>query len=130
VAVDRLLHGGFQSTGLIADACLVALIETGVPVWALDADVVDDAGLGIRTCATADARRHPELPALTPGGLVIADGRAVHAELFAEPPTGHGVGPRTERVTLFTIAVDGVPEIHVEEALWVTLDLLGAGTRG
>ena len=52
-AVARLLHGEFRSAGLIPDACLVALIETGVPVWALDADVVDEGGLGIRT-ATAD----------------------------------------------------------------------------
>lgn len=130
VAVARLLHGGFASTGLIADACLVALIETGVPVWALDADVVDVTGLGIRTCTTADAGSHPELAGLTPGALVVADGRAVHAELFADPPWGHGVGPRTRRVTLFALAVDGVPAIHVEEALWVTLDLLGAGSTG
>jgi len=110
-AVNRLLHGEFRTVDVISDACLVALIETGVPVWALDADVVDGAGLGIRTVA---------------GGLVVADGHAVHAELFADPPTGHGVGSRTRRVTLFAVAVDGVPAIHLDEALWCALDALGA----
>jgi DNA/RNA-binding domain of Phe-tRNA-synthetase-like protein len=47
-AVSRLLHGRLQSRDAIADALLVALVETGVPVWALDADAVDVAGLGIR----------------------------------------------------------------------------------
>jgi DNA/RNA-binding domain of Phe-tRNA-synthetase-like protein len=110
-AVNRLLHAAFRTVDLISDACLVALIETGVPVWALDADVVDEAGLGIRTVA---------------GGLVVADGHAVHAELFADPPPGHGVGSRTRRVTLFAVAVDDVPAIHLDEALWCALDALGA----
>ena len=48
VAVARLVQGGFVSVDVVADACLVALIETGIPVWALDAEQVDDAGLGIR----------------------------------------------------------------------------------
>src|SRR5437868_10838129 len=47
-AVSRLLHGGFRSQGALEDALLVALIETGVPVWALDADLIDPGGLGIR----------------------------------------------------------------------------------
>ena len=36
-AVQRLLRGGFASGGAVEDACLLALVETGVPVWALDA---------------------------------------------------------------------------------------------
>ncbi len=27
-------------------------------------------------------------------------------------------------MTLFAVAVDGVPEIHVEEALWCAVDVL------
>jgi len=119
VAVTRLLHGGFRSVDLISDACLVALIETGVPVWALDADLVDETGPGIRIAAPGEP--------LSPGSLVVADGREVHAELFSEPAAGHGVGPRTRRVMLYAVAVDGVPEVHLEEALWCVLDLLGSG---
>ena len=47
-ALYRLVHGGFSSQDLLADALLLALLETGVPVWALDADAVAVGGLGIR----------------------------------------------------------------------------------
>jgi DNA/RNA-binding domain of Phe-tRNA-synthetase-like protein len=126
-AVSRLLHGEFRTVDLISDACLVALIETGVPVWALDADVVDDAGLGIRTATGRPTGARDDDPRPAPGSLVVADGGAVHAELFADPAPGHGVGARTRRVMLFSVAVDGVPAIHMDEALWCALDLLGAG---
>ncbi|MFZ1993753.1 MAG: hypothetical protein WAU75_06555, partial [Solirubrobacteraceae bacterium] len=104
VAVARLVQGGFVSVDLVADACLLALIETGVPVWALDADRVDADRLGIRVT--------PE------GGLIVSDGTASCAALFEDPLPECAVAARTRRVTLFTVAVDGVPEIHVEETLW------------
>jgi DNA/RNA-binding domain of Phe-tRNA-synthetase-like protein len=113
VAVARLIQGGFRSVDHIADACLVALIETGVPVWALDSERVDDAGLGIRVAGAPAA-----------GSLVVGDGGRVCARLFEDPLAEHAVGPRTRRVTLFAVAVDGVPEIHVEEALWCAADVL------
>ncbi|MGZ4165548.1 MAG: hypothetical protein ACXVSE_10345 [Solirubrobacteraceae bacterium] len=113
VAVARLVQGGFRSVDRIADACLVALIETGVPVWALDAERVKEAGIGIRVAGD---------PA--PDSLVVGDGEEVCCMLFDDPLPGWAVGPRTRRVTLFAVAVDGVPEIHVEEALWCAVDLL------
>ena len=48
VALDRMLRGGLHSGGLIEDSLLIALVDTGVPVWALDAAAVDGP-LGIRT---------------------------------------------------------------------------------
>lgn len=129
VAVARLMQGGFRSAGLIADACLIALVETGVPVWALDAGAVDADGLGIRTVTAAEcapaADSIPE-PYVEPGSLVVADGRSIHALLFGDPVPAHAVGSRTERVTLFSVGVDGVPAIHIEEALWICVDVLGA----
>jgi DNA/RNA-binding domain of Phe-tRNA-synthetase-like protein len=111
-AVERLLYGGFRSVGLIEDACLMALLETGVPVWAMDADAVDEQWLGIRALGAEES-----------GRLAVVDGSTVHALLFADP--AHSVGARTRRVALFSIAVDGVPAIHIEEALWVCAELLG-----
>ena len=110
VAVARLVQGGFVSIDVVADACLVALIETGVPVWALDADRVDDSGLGIRLAVQ--------------GGLIVGDGAITCGALFEDPLPELAVTARTHRITLFTVAVDGVPEIHVEEALWCALELL------
>jgi DNA/RNA-binding domain of Phe-tRNA-synthetase-like protein len=110
VAVARLLQGGFVSVDVVADACLVAIIETGVPVWPLDADGVDSAALGIRVAGA--------------GRLIVGDGAATCCALFEDPLPECAVTPRTRRVTLFAVAVDGVPEIHVEEALWCAVELL------
>ena len=125
-ALQRLLHGGFRSVDLITDARLLALLETGVPVWALDADHVDVGGLGIRTATHLDRERN-EGPDqyMEPEALVVADAQAMHGLLFTEPVPAHGVSPRTHRVALFAVAVDGVPDIHVEEALWMCAELLG-----
>jgi DNA/RNA-binding domain of Phe-tRNA-synthetase-like protein len=130
-AVERLLHGGFRSRGLIEDALLIAVVETGVPVWALDAAVVEAGGLGIRASVAGDRLGLTEYgSSLAPGRLVVADSRWVHATLFGEIAPGHGVTARTERVALFTVGVEGVPGIHLEEALWVCVEVLNAGVRG
>src|SRR5215203_5099060 len=42
LAIERLLKGGFTPQGLPEDALALATIETGVPVWAVDAPGVDD----------------------------------------------------------------------------------------
>jgi DNA/RNA-binding domain of Phe-tRNA-synthetase-like protein len=126
-AVTRLLVGGFEPTSLIADALLIALLETGVPVWALDADLIDPGGLGIRTTVAGDRLGSGEQAiTLASGRLAVADARSVHALLFGELAPGHGVGSRTERASLFTVIVDGVPRIHAEEALWVCVEVLAA----
>jgi hypothetical protein len=51
----------------------------------------------------------------------------VHATLFGEPDAGHVPGPRTGRIILFAVGVDGVPAIHLEEALWVAAEILEGG---
>ncbi len=126
-AVQRLLDGGFRSVDLIADACLVALIETGVPVWALDADGIDEQGLGIRATTRDDAGFQPGSEYLSPGRLAVADGRAIHGWLFAQPTSSAAVRSQTRRLALFSVAVPGVPAIHVEESLWICADLIGGG---
>ena len=124
-AVSRLLHGGFESRGSLEDALLVALVETGVPVWALDADRIDPGGLGIRTSVPGDRLgRADDAPELAPGRLVVADSRCVHGLLFGDLAPGHRVGSGTTRVALFSVGVKGVPAIHVEEALWVCAEAM------
>jgi len=127
-AVGRLLQGHFQPRNSVDDACLIALVETGVPVWALDADLVDAGGLGIRLAGEGDRLGSREYAAYLPAGrLVVADERQVHGMLFGDVAPGHAPTPRTARVALFTVGVEGVPAIHVEEALWVCLEALGTG---
>jgi len=125
-AVRRLLQGGFRSRDAVADALLLALIETGVPVWALDAGAADAESLGIRVASEGEVLGGGAgggIP-VPEGQLVVADSTGVHATLFGEPAPGRLPGPRTERIVLFAVGVDGVPAIHVEEALWVAADVL------
>jgi DNA/RNA-binding domain of Phe-tRNA-synthetase-like protein len=127
VAVARLLHGEFRSSDLVEDALLIALIETGVPVWALDGDVVDPGGVGVRTTVEGDRLGTAEhATILRPGTPAVADARCIHARLFGEVATGHAVGPRSTRIVLFAVGVPGVPAIHVEESLWVCSEVFGA----
>jgi DNA/RNA-binding domain of Phe-tRNA-synthetase-like protein len=123
VAVQRLLHGGFRSRGRIADALLVALIETGVPVWALRGEVTDGPSLAIRTSRSGEAVGD-SASALSEGRLVLADARRVHSVLFGEPVRGDMASGRTREVVLVCVGVDGVPTIFLEEALWLCSEIL------
>jgi DNA/RNA-binding domain of Phe-tRNA-synthetase-like protein len=122
-AMQRLMHGGYESHGALADALLLAVVETGVPVWALD-DATLDGPLGIRAAHAGEQRPRADgfaddLPA---GRLVVADAAGPVAVLFGEPDAKHCVTRRTAHVRLFALQVGGVPDIHVEEAFWTALD--------
>lgn len=123
-AVRRLLQGRFHSEGTLADARLIALVETGVPVWALDVRGVALDSLGIRIAARGERLGGDGAP-LVAGQLVVADALRVHAELFAEPAPGCAPERDARGIVLYAVAVHGVPAIHVEEALWVCTNVLG-----
>ena len=123
-AVRRLLDGAFRSRGRLDDALLIGLLETGVPLWALDADAVEGA-LGIRPAEAGERLgRGPGPPPLPAGRLVVADERGALAGLFDAPPAEHGARSGTPRVRLFSVQVPAVPDIHVEEAMFACAGLL------
>jgi DNA/RNA-binding domain of Phe-tRNA-synthetase-like protein len=123
-AVERLFSGGFVSRNVIDDALLIGLLETGVPIWALDSNSVSGP-LGIRPAGTGERLgRSAEAPALEPGELIVADADGPLAILFGDLAPGHGVVDETRRATLFAVHVAGVPAIHVEEALWTCSTVL------
>jgi DNA/RNA-binding domain of Phe-tRNA-synthetase-like protein len=116
--LERMVRGGFLSGGLLADVLLMALADTAVPVWALDAEAVQGE-LGVRVSREAEALgRLPDAPELPAGRLVVADATAALAVLFGELAPGHRAGARTRRLRIFTIQVEGVPTLYAEEALW------------
>jgi hypothetical protein len=118
VALERMLRGGFLSGGLLEDILLIALVDTSVPVWALDSEAVDGP-LGIRSSSEGEPLgRSPGAPLLPAGRLVVADASAALAPLFGELAPGHAAGADTRHLTLFAIQVAGVPSLYVEEALW------------
>jgi DNA/RNA-binding domain of Phe-tRNA-synthetase-like protein len=123
-ALERLRRGGFQARNLIADALLIALVETGVPVWAVDAARLDGP-LGLRTARIAERLGEGDLaPDLPEGRLVVADATRPVAELFGDIAPSHEPSSDTTRLRLFAIQVSGVPAIHVEEALWLAVTAL------
>jgi DNA/RNA-binding domain of Phe-tRNA-synthetase-like protein len=116
--LERMLEGGFLSEGLLSDILTIALIDTAVPVWALDADTVGGP-LGIRlTSAEEHLGRSPDAPNVGGGRLVVADADSALAMLFGEPAECHRPTATTHRLALFAVQVAGVPALHLEEALW------------
>ena len=107
VILRRMTEGGLRPQGLIADALTVALLETGVAVQAFDAAAV--------VCA-------PQI-AEADGRLVLADEVGTLAVLFGEPERAVA-SKDTRRVALVAVAVPGVADLFVEEALWTAWDIL------
>lgn len=123
-ALRRLVQGGLPSQGLLQDALTIALMETGVPLWALDAEAVDGR-LGLRLSGEREQLGEgTDSAALAPGRIVVADERGPVAELFGPPAAVRTAGRKTTRVQLFAIVVDGVEVIAVEEALWTCAETL------
>ena len=116
LALERMQRGGFKSRSLLDDAITIAVMETGVPVWALDGARLEGE-LRLRAALEGEM----ELPA---GRLVVADAGGPVAELFGDPAPGRGVTRECRSIVLYSVAVPGVPPIHVEEALWTVWDIV------
>jgi DNA/RNA-binding domain of Phe-tRNA-synthetase-like protein len=122
IALERMRAGGFKSSSLLDDALLLATLETAVPVQAFDADSVEGE-LGLRLAHPGeqlggDGRLVPS------GQLVIADSERSLAVLFGEVAPGAGVSLATKRMLLTALRVKGVPDVSVEEALWIVFEML------
>ena len=119
LALERMFHGGFVTRNLLDDAVAIAIIESGVAVRAFDAAKLSGR-LGIRTSAPGEALARP----LAPGTLVVADERRPIGLLFGDPASGADPDGRTRRVAITAVQVRGVPDIAVEEAIWIVSSVL------
>jgi DNA/RNA-binding domain of Phe-tRNA-synthetase-like protein len=115
LALERMKHGGFKSRNLLDDAITIAVMETAVPVWALDGANLE-GGLRLRAASAGEG-----VPSRR---LVVADARRPVAVLFGDVTPDAGVTEHTREMVLFSVAVPGVPPIHVEEALWTVWDIV------
>lgn len=115
--LERMLDGGFMSRCLLADVLLIAMLDTSVPVWALDAQRVS-GGVGVRT-----SREGEQAGA---GQLLVADERSALALLFAQPSALYVPRSGTRALLLYALQVAGVPWLAVEEALWICRSALEA----
>jgi DNA/RNA-binding domain of Phe-tRNA-synthetase-like protein len=127
--LERMLEGGFLSEGLLADILTIGLIDTAVPVWALDADTVNGP-LGIRVTRSGERLgRGEEGPSLGAGRLVVADTDSPLAILFGQLAPDHEPSSQTRRLSLFAVQVAGVPALHAEETLWACHSALSDAGR-
>ena len=126
-ALERMLDGGFLSRDAISDVLTIATMDTGVPVWALARETLEGE-LGVRLSREGERLGGADDGwRLGEGRLVVADARHAVALLFGEISPRHVPRASTAAVTLFALQVAGVPELHVEEALWSARQLLEGG---
>ncbi len=125
--MSRIRAGRFVPASSTRDACTVAMLETGVPVWALDEAQVEG---GLRIGAlSADGAETLDGPPARRGDLAVWDAGRPLALLLGD--VGDAVGPsrRTRDVRLFALRVEGVPDASVREALWTAAQLTGPDAR-
>ncbi len=125
-ALDRMKHGSFRSRNLLDDALVIATVETGVPVMALDADRVTPP-IGLRLSLEGERLGSEDGRPLSVRQIVIADPDRSVAVLFGDIAEERGVDPGTSRMLVCSVQVKGVPEISVEEALWTVTEVLRTG---
>jgi DNA/RNA-binding domain of Phe-tRNA-synthetase-like protein len=123
--LERLMDGGFLPRSPLEDLLLSALVETSVPVWALDAERIDGP-LGIRLSQSESLGRGKGAKALSAGQLVVADAAGALAVLFGPVAAGHVANAKSTNMVLFTIQVSGVPALQIEEALWMCTSALAS----
>jgi DNA/RNA-binding domain of Phe-tRNA-synthetase-like protein len=121
---ERMHDGRFKSRNRVEDALTIGMVEVGVALRAFDADRV--AGrVGLRLSVEGEAFEGRVSP-LPDGTIVAADEQRPLGILFDRTAKGRGVARGTSRVLLVATGVRGVPDIAMEEALWVAGSALRA----
>jgi DNA/RNA-binding domain of Phe-tRNA-synthetase-like protein len=121
---ERIHDGSFKSRNRVDDALTIAMVEVGVAVRAFDADRVEGR-VGLRLSAEGEGFEGRVSP-LPDGTIVVADEQRPLGILFDRTAEGRGVRRGTTNVLLVAIGVRGVPDIALEEALWVAGSALRA----
>jgi TetR/AcrR family transcriptional regulator len=108
--------GELRSGGLPHDALLIAVLETGVPLLAFDADRLE-GGLALRRARAGE-------PLGGEGSVVVADRQRPVAVLLGEQAQDTAVSKRTRRIVLAAVQAKGVGNLAVEEALWTAIEIM------
>jgi DNA/RNA-binding domain of Phe-tRNA-synthetase-like protein len=124
LALDRLHDGAFKSFGLPDDALTVAIVETGVALRAFDADRIQGR-LCIRDSAPGESLSGRPGD-LAQGTLTIADESGPVGLLFGATGEGYAVEAESRRLAIVAVQVKGVPQIAVDEALWMAVETVEA----
>ena len=106
LVLRRMSEGGLRPQGLIADALNVAVLGDR------------RRRVGVRRAALVGAPRIEELE----GRLVLADEAGAGGAVRRPSPRGGGQ-EATHRIALVAVAVPGVADLFVHEALWTAWDI-------
>jgi DNA/RNA-binding domain of Phe-tRNA-synthetase-like protein len=124
--LERLRAGGFKSQGLVEDAVTIAIVETGVAIQALDAGSTSGR-LRLRLAGESERLGGDPNGLPLPGdALVFADDVRALGLIFGELAPDVEVSKRTRSVAVSALQVQGVPDISVEEAIWICASALGS----
>ena len=121
---ERIHDGSLKSRNRVDDALKIAMVEVGVALRAFDADRVEGR-IGLRLSAEGEGFEGRVSP-LPEGTIVVADEARPLGIIFDRTAEGRGVRRRTSRVLLTAVGVRGVPDIALEEGLWVASSALRA----
>jgi DNA/RNA-binding domain of Phe-tRNA-synthetase-like protein len=121
---ERIHDGSFKSRNRIEDALTIAMVEVGVALRAFDADRVEGR-VGLRL-STPGEKFEGRVSPLPDGTIVVADEKRPLGILFDRTAEGRGIRKGTNRVLVAAVGVRGVPDIALEEALWVAGSALRA----
>jgi DNA/RNA-binding domain of Phe-tRNA-synthetase-like protein len=121
---ERIHDGRFRSRNRVEDALTIATVEVGVALSAFDADRVTGRA-GLRPSDEGEGFEGRVTP-LPQGTIVIADEARPLGILFGRTAEGRRVRRGTNRVLVAAIGVRGVPDIALEEGLWVAGSALRA----
>jgi len=124
LSFERMHDGSFKSRNRVDDALTIGMVEVGVALRAFDADRLDGR-LGLRLSAEGE-RFEGRVSPLPVGTIVISDEKRALEILFGKTAEGRGVQRRTKRTILAAIGVRGVPDVALEEGLWVAASALHA----
>jgi DNA/RNA-binding domain of Phe-tRNA-synthetase-like protein len=128
IVLERLRVGGFRSHGVVDDALTIAIVETGVAMRALDADETSGR-LRLRLSEPRERLGGEDSGLELPSdSLVLADDRRALGLIFGETAPVAEVDRNTRRIAIVATQVDGVPDISVEEAIWICADALAGAT--
>jgi DNA/RNA-binding domain of Phe-tRNA-synthetase-like protein len=105
--IERLYHGGFKPQDAILDAITLAAIETGVSVWALDLDQLQEP---LPLHLGSDDEDELRISRSAPIAVTMVE-------------------PATRRAVFYSLTVPGVPQLCVDEALWIAAGAVTSSGR-
>ena len=126
--LERLRAGGFKSQGLVEDAVTIAIVETGVAIQTLDAGQIRGR-LRLRLAGEGERLGGDPHGLPLPGdALVFAVDERALGPIFGELAPDVEVSKDTRSVAVSALQVQGVPDISVEEAIWICTTVLSDST--